>query len=180
MLLSQRVLHRDRSSFSQPRYHVASSAKAPAWERFLREVAGEEVAPFLQEFAGYALTTDTSHELALWLYGPPGDGRSTFLAGLGAMLGPRAGLLGLSEIQRNRFALADIPGKTLLTATEQPTGYLRTSHVLNALISGEPIQVEKKYRDPFVLVPRAKIAWVHLKALVARPCRRLRRRCCWR
>jgi len=122
-------------------------------------VTGEDVAPFLQEFAGYALTTDTSHELALWLYGPPGGGRSTFLAGLGAMLGPRAGLLGLSEIQRNRFALADIPGKTLLTATEQPAGYLRTSHVLNALISGEPIQVEKKYRDPFVLVPRAKIAW---------------------
>jgi P4 family phage/plasmid primase-like protien len=140
-------------------YEYDPSAEAPAWERFLREVAGEDVAPFLQEFAGYALTTDTSHELALWLYGPPGGGRSTFLAGLGAMLGPRAGLLGLSEIQRNRFALADIPGKTLLTATEQPAGYLRTSHVLNALISGEPLQVEKKYRDPFVLVPRAKIAW---------------------
>jgi putative DNA primase/helicase len=140
-------------------YEYDLSAEAPAWERFLREVAGVDVAPFLQEFAGYALTTDTSHELALWLYGPPGGGRSTFLAGLGAMLGPRAGLLGLSEIQRNRFALADIPGKTLLTATEQPAGYLRTSHVLNALISGEPIQVEKKYRDPFVLVPRAKIAW---------------------
>jgi putative DNA primase/helicase len=140
-------------------YEYDPSAEAPTWERFLREVTGEDVAPFLQEFAGYALTTDTSHELALWLYGPPGGGRSTFLAGLGAMLGPRAGLLGLSEIQRNRFALADIPGKTLLTATEQPAGYLRTSHVLNALISGEPIQVEKKYRDPFVLLPRAKIAW---------------------
>ena len=140
-------------------YEYDLSAEAATWERFLKEVTGEEVAPFLQEFAGYALTTDTSHELALWLYGPPGGGRSTFLAGLGAMLGPRAGLLGLSEIQRNRFALADIPGKTLLTATEQPAGYLRTSHVLNALISGEPIQVEKKYRDPFVLVPRAKIAW---------------------
>ena len=90
---------------------------------------------------------------------PPGGGRSTFLAGLAAMLGSKVGLLGLSEIERNRFALADIPGKTLLTSTEQPAGYLRTSHVLNALISGEPIQVEKKYRDPFVLVPRAKIAW---------------------
>jgi phage/plasmid-associated DNA primase len=85
-----------------------------------------------------------------------------------------------SQVTLHRFALADIPGKTLLTATEQPAGYLRTSHVLNALISGEPIQVEKKYRDPFVLVPRAKIAWVHLKPVVARPCRRLRRRCCWR
>jgi putative DNA primase/helicase len=53
-------------------YEYDPSAEAPAWERFLKEVAGEDVVPFLQEFAGYALTTDTSHELALWLYGPPG------------------------------------------------------------------------------------------------------------
>src|ERR671913_1090273 len=159
MLLSQRVLPRDRSSFSQPRYHVASSAKAPAWERFLREVAGEDVAPFLQEFAGYALTTDTSHELALWLYGPPGGGRSTFLAGLGAMLGPRAGLLGLSEIQRNRFALADVPGKTLLTATEQPAGYMKASYVLNALISGDKLKVEEKFKPAYDVYPRAKVLW---------------------
>ena len=36
---------------------------------------------------------------------------------------------------------------------------MRVSHVLNALISGEPLQVERKFRDPFTLVPRCKIAW---------------------
>src|SRR5215210_759036 len=114
---------------------------------------------FLQEFAGYALTTNMVHELALWLFGPPGSGKSTFLAGLQAMLGHRAGLLGLAEIERNRFALADLPGKTLVAASEQPSSYLASTNVLNQIISGEPLQVERKYRDPITIVPRCKIAW---------------------
>lgn len=134
-------------------------AEAPTWERILREVLGEEIALFFQEFAGYAATPDTSLETALWFSGQPGGGRSTLLAGLEAMLGPRVGVLGLGEIERSRFALSQIPGKFLLTATEQPAGYLKASHVLNALISGEPLQVDLKYRHPFTLVPRCKLAW---------------------
>ena len=56
-----------------------------------------KAASFLQEFAGYCLTTDTAHEIAVWLHGPPGSGESTFIEGLKGMLGPRAGLLGLAD-----------------------------------------------------------------------------------
>jgi P4 family phage/plasmid primase-like protien len=140
-------------------YDYDPDATAPTWERVLEDVLGKELASFFQEFAGYSATPDTSLETALWLCGQPGGGRSTLLAGLETMLGPRAGVLGLGEIERNRFALAQIPGKFLLTATEQPAGYMRASHTLNALISGEPLQVERKFRDPFTLVPRCKIAW---------------------
>ena len=134
-------------------------AVAPTWERVLSEILGREVANFFQEFAGYSATPDTSLETALWLCGQPGGGRSTLLSGLETMLGNRAGILGLGEIERNRFALSRIPGKFLVTATEQPGGYMRASHILNAIISGEPIQVERKFRDPFTLHPRCKIAW---------------------
>ena len=140
-------------------YDYDPDATAPTWEQVLEDVLGKELASFFQEFAGYSATPDTSLETALWLCGQPGGGRSTLLAGLETMLGPRAGVLGLGEIERNRFALAQIPGKFLLTATEQPAGYMRVSHTLNALISGEPLQVERKFRDPFTLVPRCKIAW---------------------
>jgi len=116
-------------------------------------------AAFLQEFAGYSLTTDMSYETAVWLFGPPGSGKSTVLAGFQAMLGHRAGLLGLAETERNRFALADLPGKTLVVASEQPSAYLASTNVLNAIISGEPLQIERKYRDPVTVLPRCKIAW---------------------
>ncbi|MDP9476639.1 MAG: phage/plasmid primase, P4 family, partial [Actinomycetota bacterium] len=140
-------------------YDYDAGAEAPAWGRFLSDFVDPETVLFLQEFAGYCLTTDVSHETALWLCGPPGGGRSTFIAGVEAMLGERAGVLGLGEIERSQFALADVPGKTLLMATEQPSGFLKATHTLNALISGDRLRVEKKYKDAFFVHPRAKILW---------------------
>lgn len=139
-------------------YDYDPKAVPVVWHYFMNNIVPAAKA-FLQEFAGYALTTNMAHELALWLFGPPGSGKSTFLAGLQAMLGHRAGLLGLAEIERNRFALADLPGKTLVAASEQPSSYLASTNVLNSIISGEPLQVERKYRDPVTIVPRCKIAW---------------------
>jgi putative DNA primase/helicase len=139
-------------------YEYRPGIKTLAWDYFLRNTV-PVAAAFLQEFAGYALTTDMSHELAVWLYGPPGSGKSTFLAGLQAMLGHRAGVLGLADLERSRFTLADLPGKTLVVASEQPSSYLASTNTLNAIISGEPTQVERKYRDPFTVIPRAKVCW---------------------
>jgi putative DNA primase/helicase len=139
-------------------YRYDPKAVPIVWRGFLHDTV-PDAAPFLQEFTGYALTPDTSLETAIWLSGPPGSGRSTLLTGLQAMLGNRAGVLGLAEIERNRFALSNLAGKTLVMATEQPSAYLASTNVINAIISGEPLQVERKYRDPYELIPHAKIAW---------------------
>jgi putative DNA primase/helicase len=133
-------------------------AEAPVWNYFLQTTV-LHAADFLQEFAGYSLTVDTKFEIAVWLYGPPGSGKSTLLTGLQAMLGNRAGLLGLADIERSRFALADLPGKTLAVSTEQPATYMTATHILNAIISGEPVTVDRKYRDAVTIIPRAKLAW---------------------
>jgi P4 family phage/plasmid primase-like protien len=140
-------------------YSYNPHAFARRWDHFLRNTLDKAVTNFLQEFAGYCLTTDTSFEKAVWLIGPPGGGKSTFLEGLTATLGVRAGVLGLAEIEKSRFALAKLEGKTLVAAAEQPAGFVTCHHILNAIISGEPIQVERKYKDPYDLTPRAKIAW---------------------
>ncbi len=139
-------------------YDYDPGAAPVMWRAFLRETV-EPAAAFLQEFAGYALTTDTSHELAVWLQGPRGSGKSTFIAGLQAMLGHRAGVLGLADLERSRFTLANLLGKTLMVAREQPTSYLASTDVIDTIISGEPIQVERKYQDPYTVIPRAKLCW---------------------
>jgi putative DNA primase/helicase len=139
-------------------YKYDPDARPVIWAYFLRNTV-PVAANFLQEFAGYALTTEMTHELAIWLFGPPGSGKSTFIAGLAAMLGHRAGILGLADLERSRFTLADLPGKTLVVASEQPSSYLASTNTLNAIISGEPLQVERKYRDPFTVIPRAKVCW---------------------
>jgi len=114
---------------------------------------------FLQEFAGYCLTHDTSLETALWFKGPRGSGKSTVIEGLVAMLGLKSGVLGLGEIESSSFALSRIPGKTLLVSTEQPASYLKSTHVIDALISGESIIMDRKHRDAEEVTPTAKIVW---------------------
>jgi putative DNA primase/helicase len=139
-------------------YEYDPGAVPVMWRYFLNHTVSVAAA-FLQEFAGYALTTEMRHELAVWLFGPPGSGKSTFIAGLQAMLGHRAGVLGLADLERSRFTLADLPGKTLVVASEQPSSYLASTNTLNAIISGEPLQVERKYRDPVTIIPHAKVCW---------------------
>jgi putative DNA primase/helicase len=127
-----------------------------------RAVVGKAVPDavgFLQEFAGYCLTPDTSLETALWFKGPRGSGKSTIIEGLVAMLGSKHGVLGLGEIESSPFALSRIPGKTLLVSTEQPSSYLRSTHVIDALISGESIIMDRKHRDAEEVTPTAKIVW---------------------
>jgi putative DNA primase/helicase len=134
------------------------SAPAPAWQSFLSSTI-PAAADFLQEFAGLALTFDSRYETAVWLYGPPGSGKSTFLAGLQAMLGNRAGQLDLLTLGRRRLPPAQLFGRSLLLSAEQPVRDLEQDHLLNALISGEPLIVEHPSAEPDLLILNAKWIW---------------------
>ena len=114
-------------------------------------------AEFLQEFAGYCLTIDTTLETAVWFYGPPGSGKSTLLHGITTMMGDMVGHLSLAQIERSQFSLADLPGKRLVMSTEQPSMYVRSTDILNTIISGEPVQIERKHKPAYTIIPQAKI-----------------------
>lgn len=133
-------------------------ARSDAWEQAL-SMTEPEYLPFLQEYAGYCLTPSTKYELALWCWGDPGSAKSTFVAGLEAMLGPRCCTLGLADIERSAFALSQIPGKTLAISTEQPSRFVGCSHILNSLISGESLLWERKFVDAVTIRPFVKLVW---------------------
>jgi len=116
------------------------------------------VRDFLQEYVGYSLTPDMSHETAVWIYGPRGGGKSTLVETITALFGDRAGTLTLSAIGE-RFGLSNIPGKTLLKATEQPKDFLKATDILSALISGESVEIDIKNKHRFDYASTAKILW---------------------
>lgn len=143
-------------------YDYDKKAKCPHWLAYLERLAkqiSEDTVAFLQRFAGLCLTTDTSHEVALWLYGPRGSGKSTFIEGLTAAAGDRYCVLGLGDINESRFMLAQLLGKTLAISTEQPAEYRRAFHVVDALISGEPVAIDLKFRDAVTIRSFAKFVW---------------------
>jgi putative DNA primase/helicase len=138
-------------------YRYDPEARSEAWEKVLALLP--DCHDFLQEFAALSTTTRTDLETAVWFYGPPGCGKSTFISGLEAMLGDRCGTLSLEDIESSNFGLASLPGKTLVTATEQPASCLGSVHTLNKIISGEPTTIQRKYRDAYTLRPYAKVLW---------------------
>lgn len=140
-------------------FEYDASARSAAWEKFLASVTSDEVALFLQEFSGYSITGITKHEIAVWLYGLPGGGKSTFITGLEAMLGAQCGVLGLSDIETSNFGLTNLPGKTLVISTEQPAHFIKSAHIVNAIISGERLNVDRKFRDPITFASRCKVLW---------------------
>ena len=112
-----------------------------------------------EEFAGYSLTTDTRYEIALWLYGPPGGGKSTYVEALEGALGPaRCVTLSAANV-RDKFGLGNIAGKTLAVSAETPSRALSYLDKLNSLISGENLRVEEKYHQGYDLTPRVKLLW---------------------
>jgi len=142
---------------SQLPFDYDALADCPAFKKALERIPEET--PFLQEFAGYCLTIDTSHEIAVWLQGVPGSGKSTILEGFKAMLGSRSAKLGLMDIERSKFALTNLPGKTLIYSAEQPESFITASYIVNEIISGETITVERKYYDAIDIIPHTKIMW---------------------
>lgn len=146
----------DHYSTSKLPFAYDPTATLGEWDKFLESLPHPA---FMRRFAGYCMTSETKYETALWLWGPPGGGKSTYIEALCAMLGARACVLGLSEIERSQFALSQLPGRTLAVSTEQPSRLLRCTHITNAIISGELIIVERKYEDPYTIRPHAKIIW---------------------
>lgn len=72
--------------------HYDAEARCPTWRRFIGEVTcgDEELALWLQRFAGYCLTGVTTEHLFAFFYGSGGNGKSIFLTALREILGEYA------------------------------------------------------------------------------------------
>lgn len=143
-------------------YDYDPDAKSPGWEEFVPWLEGRlgiDTVAFLREFGGLCATTDISFEIAVWLFGQMGCGKSTFISGVQAALGDRWCKIGLRDIDRSQFALVNLPGKTMAIATEQPGDYIRCLDLLDTIISGEPVDIEGKYRNVVTVLPTVKLLW---------------------
>lgn len=136
-------------------YDYDAAAECPHWLAFLHDTVPHAL-DFVQEFAGYCLTTHTHHELSLWVCGAPAGGKSTFLHGFQTLLGDFAGRLSLPDLARRRVDPSALAGKRLLLVDEAPPDFASIP-ALASIVDGTPFHLAHPHGLPFQVHTHAKL-----------------------
>jgi len=149
-------------------YAYDPQAICPRFRSFVREVLvlegttdpDDDLVRLFQELVGYTLTTDTRHEVMVWLAGEGGNGKTVAITILRDLLGGMAGSVDFQTLgATGNYDLADLPGKRLVFSTESKRGGHMAEELLRRIVSGERINTRPIYGSPFNFDPVAKIWW---------------------
>jgi putative DNA primase/helicase len=129
----------------------------PLFNKFLEKVLPDPVQrEAAWQILGYCLTTDCRHEKGFILYGGGSNGKTVFLNILRAMLGDLVSELRLSDLS-HPFRPSMLLNKTVNISAEGEAVDLIDDAIVKSVISGEPLAVEQKHRDPVVIRPFCKL-----------------------
>lgn len=137
-----------------------AGASCPSFARFLSEVVFKEDIPVIQEWFGYCLLKSYPAQKALLAVGDGGNGKSTLLGVLKAMLGIKnITSRSLQELELNRFAKADLFSKLANIYADLSDSALKSIGTFKMLTGGDPITAEHKFRNSFTFVNFAKLTF---------------------
>ena len=112
------------------------------------------------EALAYSMTARTDLKASFWLVGQKDSGKSTFIALIKALMGELHTTIDLTQLGVNRFLLAGIVGKRVLTFTEASASTMLPDALYKALTGGsDEIYADVKNRDPITFRPEAKVWW---------------------
>lgn len=139
-------------------------AKAPLWSAFLEHLTDgdEDLAAFLQRYAGYCLTGDVSEKVFLFAWGSSDTGKSTFINALSMVMGDYAGHVAMESLLdagRGRVPddIAQLPGKRLVTASEPKAGAHWNDELIKAITGRDTLTVRRLWHGNFQLKPSFKL-----------------------
>ena len=131
----------------------------PVFDAFLETTFPDspEMRDFLIEMLAYYFLPHDREPAAFFLYGAAASGKSTILDLMRALLSGRAyySAASLKDLTTDKFVAASLAGKLANIYDEDESGHVDLGK-LKALISHVPIDVQRKFQDPFTLVPYAK------------------------
>lgn len=135
-------------------------ADCPQIKKFLSEVVPEKDCDVLLEFAGYSLIPDTRFQKALFIQGEGSNGKSVFLNLLTRFIGDsNASGESLQTLENDRFASSTLEGKLLNVFPDLPSTTLYQNSMFKALVGGDLIRGEKKYRPGYIFQNYARLLY---------------------
>jgi P4 family phage/plasmid primase-like protien len=135
-------------------------ARSELWERFICDVTcgDDEIANFLQQAFGLALTGDVSDEVLICHSGGGCNGKSTALEAIGKMLGDYAavappGLFTARNFDSHPTEIAVLHGKRFVTAIEQEANRALRESLVKSLTGGDTIRTRRMREDFWEMKP---------------------------
>ena len=133
--------------------------KCPKWIKFLNQSLTEGNIRLLRQWFGYCLSQSVNYDKFLLLLGESNTGKTTVLNIMKKMLGKNnVTSVPLTDFGK-RFALSDTIGKMLNVSGESVFTGKSSIEILKSFVSGEAIQMEKKYEHAASIIPTAKLAF---------------------
>lgn len=152
---------------SQLDFEYDPAAECPVFRQFLQtSITDDSGLPdmdmimLLTEFMAYAMTANTNLKASAWLVGVPDSGKSTIITFMRSLMGNLHATIDLGQLATNRFLLAGIVGKRVVTFTEADGTAFLPDALYKALVGGkDEIYVDVKNKDGIAFVPICKIIW---------------------
>ena len=136
--------------FTQIPHEFDPHARSEVFQKFLNDVFPSEYHAVLQEFIGYCLLPDCRFEKALVIVGREAVGKSTFLEAIKfAFGGDNVSNFSIQQIENERFVRSELLGKFVNIYNDLPYETLQDSSIFKQIVSGDTINVEKKFKQPF-------------------------------
>lgn len=117
-----------------------------------------ELIDYVQRIVGQAAVGRVHEEHMIIAYGGGANGKSTFWNTIARVLGNYSGKISAEALTMNckrnvKPEMAELKGKRLIIASELEEGTRLNTGMVKQLCSTDPIQAEKKYKDPFSFDP---------------------------
>ena len=133
-------------------------AKSEKLDEFFRTVLPGDALALAEEFSGHLLVPDTSFAKCLVLVGEGGNGKSTFLKLVEALVGKEnISYYSLHSIVEDRFTAAGLLGKLANFHDELEQRALENTGAFKQIVAGDPIKAEEKNKAPFSFRPFCRL-----------------------
>jgi len=138
-------------------------AECPKFMKFLDEILVDndlqpdlQLHTLMQEIFGYYLTNKIENHEMFFFVGEGSNGKSVLLSLLMDMIGAEnCTAKTIESLTTNQWALAGLAGKKVNICHEEESKFLR-SDKFKALVSGDPVEAQRKFKDSLLFVPRVK------------------------
>jgi P4 family phage/plasmid primase-like protien len=136
-------------------------ARFSLWEQFLKQVTGgdNELESYLQRALGYSITGLTSEDVLLFVFGPGGSGKSTFVKAISSVLGDYAATADFESLVKRpgaggiRNDIARLRGRRLVSSIEVDEGKELAQGLVKTITGGDVVAARFLYKEFFEFQP---------------------------